>query len=139
MLSFGYTLLTNEAVTGCILAGLDPYLGLLHSPHRNRSSLALDLIEEMRPVLVDAIVIRLVRTGQITPANFTTTAEHGCRLDPPGRRAFLAAHERRMLTLVHHPAERRRISWRHALAVQARGVAAVIAGSQTQYRPVVWK
>ena len=62
-----YTLLLNEAVTACVLAGLDPYLGMLHSPHRNRPSLALDLIEEVRPV-VDATVVRLVRTSQVTPA-----------------------------------------------------------------------
>jgi CRISPR-associated protein Cas1 len=64
---------------------------MLHSPHRNRPSLALDLIEEVRPVVVDATVIRLARTGQVSPASFTLTAEHGCRLDDAGRRAFLAA------------------------------------------------
>jgi hypothetical protein len=93
-----------------------------------RPSLALDLIEEMRPVIVDATVIRLVRTNQITLANFTSTEEHGCRLDDAGRRAFLSGYERRMLTLVHHPAEGRRIPWRHALNAQARRIAAVIAG-----------
>jgi CRISP-associated protein Cas1 len=139
MLSFGYTLLFNEAVTACVLAGLDPYLGMLHSPHRNRPSLALDLIEEVRPVVVDATVVRLVRTSQVTPASFTLTAEHGCRLDPASRRAFLEAFERRMLTLVHHPGEGRRISWRHALVAQARQLAAVLLERQSEYRPVIWR
>ena len=139
MLSFGYTLLLNEAVTACVLAGLDPYLGMLHSPHRNRPSLALDLIEEVRPVIVDATVVRLARTRQVTPASFTLTAEHGCRLDDAGRRAFLEAFERRMLTLVHHPLEARRIAWRQALAAQARQLSAVIAGRQPEYRPVIWR
>ncbi len=139
MLSFGYTLLLNEAVGACLLAGLDPYLGMLHSPHSKRPSLALDLIEEVRPVIVDATVVRLARTGQVTPASFTTTEEQGCRLDEAGRRTFLAAYERRMLTLVHHPAEGRRISWRQVLSVQARQVAAVLIGREPAYQPVVWR
>jgi CRISPR-associated protein Cas1 len=139
MLSFGYTLLLNEAVTACELADLDPYLGMLHSPHRNRPSLALDLIEEVRPVIVDATVVRLVRTSQVTPASFTLTAEHGCRLDDTGRRAFLGAFERRMLTLVHHPGEGRRIAWRQALVAQARQLAAVLAERHPDYRPVIWR
>ncbi|RKN33826.1 CRISPR-associated endonuclease Cas1 [Micromonospora musae] len=89
MLSFGYTLLTNEAVAACQLAGLDPYLRMLHSPRRNRPSLALDLVEGLRPVVVDAMVVRLVRTGQVTPMNFALTEDRGCRLDDHGRRAFL--------------------------------------------------
>jgi CRISPR-associated protein Cas1 len=139
MLSFGYTLLLNEAVAACVLAGLDPYLGMLHSPRRNRPSLALDLIEEVRPVVVDAMVVRLTRTRQVTPASFTITAEQGCRLDDPSRRAFLSAYERRMLTLVHHPAERRRISWRQVLHVQARLIAAVLDERAPHYRPAVWR
>jgi CRISPR-associated endonuclease Cas1 len=139
MLSFGYTLVLNEAVSACVLVGLDPYLGMLHSPHRNRPSLALDLIEELRPVVVDAIVVRLTRTGQVTPASFTITPEHGCRLDDAGRRAFLSSYERRMLTLVHHPVEGRRISWRQVLTVQARMIAAVLDERAPQYRPVVWR
>jgi CRISPR-associated protein Cas1 len=97
------------------------------------------LIEEVRPVIVDATVVRLVRTKQVTPANFTITAEHGCRLDDIGRRTFLGAFERRMLTLVHHPVEGRRIAWRHALVAQARQLAAVFAGQQIEYRPVIWR
>ncbi len=139
MLSFGYTLLTHEAVAACQLAGLDPYLGMLHSPRRNRPSLALDLIEELRPVVVDATVIRLARTGQITPMNFTLTDDQGCRLDDHGRRTFLEAYERRMLTLVHHPAEKRRIPWRHVMLAQARTLAAVLTGRKPEYRPVVWR
>jgi CRISPR-associated protein Cas1 len=139
MLSFGYTLLLNEAVVACVLAGLDPYLGMLHSPHLNRPSLALDLMEELRPVIVDAVVVRPTRTGEVTPANFTQTPEQGCRLDVPGRRAFLAGYERRMLTLVHHPIEGRRISWRHTLDVQARLIGAVLTARQPAYRAAMWR
>lgn len=139
MLSFGYTLLTNEAVSACVLAGLDPYLGMLHSPHRNRPSLALDLMEELRPVVVDAMIVRLTRTNQITQANFTITPEHGCRLDDVGRRAFLSAYERRMLTLSYHPIEGRRVSWRNILYIQAKLIATALVDGDTRYQPVVWR
>lgn len=139
MLSFGYTLLCNEAVAACLTAGLDPYLGMLHSVRRNRPSLALDLIEELRPVIVDAVVIRLIRTEAIRPEHFTMTQDKGCRMDDLGRRTYLAAYERRMLTLVHHPAEGRRISWRQAMIVQARRIAAVLEGRADDYQAVTWR
>jgi CRISPR-associated protein Cas1 len=139
MLSFGYTLLTSEAVAACELAGLDPFLGFLHGPRRSRPSLALDLIEELRPVVVDATLVRLARVGQVTPADFTATDGDGCRMTDPARRAFLAAYEQRMLTLVFHPAEGRRLPWRQVLAAQARQVAAVLTGRAADYQPVVWR
>jgi CRISPR-associated protein Cas1 len=138
MLSFAYTLLLAEAISACEIAGLDPHLGVLHAPHDDRPSLALDLIEEVRPVIADAVVVRLVRTGQVTPADFTTSHD-GCRLDDAARRRFLTAYEKRMLTLVHHPAEDRRIPWRQVLYAQARQLAAVFEDREPNYTPVVWR
>jgi hypothetical protein len=123
----------------CEIANLVPHLGFLHAPRRGRPSLALDLMEEFRPVLVDATVVRLTRTGQITPADFTTTTELGCRMTDDARRTFLAAYETRMLTLVHHPAEQRRIPWRQALAAQAHQIAGVLTDRVPDYRPVIWR
>ena len=111
---------------------------VLHAPHDDRPSLALDLIEEVRPVIADAVVVRLVRTGQVTPADFTTSHD-GCRLDDAARRRFLTAYEKRMLTLVHHPAEDRRIPWRQVLYAQARQLAAVFEDREPNYVPVVWR
>jgi CRISPR-associated protein Cas1 len=83
LLSFGYTLLTRDAVAACELAGLDPAVGFLHELHRGRPSLALDLIEEFRPVIVDHLVIRLCTSGNVSPAGFTTdeSGRTGCRMD----------------------------------------------------------
>jgi CRISPR-associated protein Cas1 len=138
MLSFGYILLANEAVAACEIAGLDPFLGFLYATRRGRPSLALDLMEELRPVLVDATVVRLARTGQVTPADFTSV-EGGCRMTDPARHAFLTAYETRLLTLVHHLAEQRRVPWRQAIAVQAHQVAAVVTGRLPDDRPVIWR
>ncbi|MEU3136986.1 CRISPR-associated endonuclease Cas1 [Streptomyces sp. NPDC006854] len=141
LLSFGYTLLARDAVTACELAGLDPAVGFLHELHRGRPSLALDLIEEFRPVIVDHTVIRLCTSGKISPAGFTTDTENGrgCRMDRDTLRVFLDAYEKRMLTLAHHPHADRRTSYRTALTVQARHLAAVITGREPAYLPTGWR
>lgn len=70
LLSLGYTILTNLVHSICEAAGLDPYLGALHTPRYGRPSLALDLIEEFRPVIVDATAIRVINTRAITANDF---------------------------------------------------------------------
>ncbi|MEU9774274.1 CRISPR-associated endonuclease Cas1 [Streptomyces sp. NPDC047968] len=140
LLSFGYTLLTRDAVAACELAGLDPAVGFLHEIHRGRPSLALDLIEEFRPVIVDHTVIRLCTSTKISPVGFTTDDKgRGCRMDRDTLRIFLDAYEKRMLTLAHHPHAGRRTSYRTALTVQARHLAAVITGREPAYLPTGWR
>lgn len=123
MLSFGYTLLTAEAVAACEVAGLDPDLGFLHSPRWGRPSLALDLVEEWRPVLVDSVVVRLARNGTVATEDFRVQGDRGCRMNQKARRAFLAAYERRMLTLASSPISHGRRAYRELLGVHARAFA----------------
>ncbi|HUY48722.1 MAG TPA: CRISPR-associated endonuclease Cas1 [Streptosporangiaceae bacterium] len=139
MLSFGYTLLVHEAVTALAAAGLDPAVGFLHQARWGRPSLALDLIEEYRPLVVDAVVLRCLTTGIVRPGDFETIPELGCRMSPRARQAFLAAYERRMLTLFSHEPSARRVSYRVGLALQARAVARTILDPGRPYRPVRWK
>ncbi|GAA3820773.1 CRISPR-associated endonuclease Cas1 [Streptomyces chiangmaiensis] len=141
MLSFGYTLLTREAVAAVELAGLDPAVGFLHEMRRSRPSLALDLVEEFRPVIVDHLVIGLCTASKVSPAGFATdeSGERGCRMDRDTLRTFLAAYERRMLTAAHHPTTGRRVSYRTALTVQARHLANVITGRTPAYTPIGWR
>lgn len=141
MLSFGYTLLLNDAVVACHIAGLDPEGGYLHSLVRGRASLALDLMEEFRPVVVDSVVTSLVLGGRVKPEGFDQPAaqEAGCRMTPETLKLFLAAYEKRMLTLFRHPGVGRRVSYRMALTLQARSLAEVLAGSEDAYAPVVWR
>jgi CRISP-associated protein Cas1 len=139
MLSFGYTLLLHEAVAALELAGLDPAVGFLHQARWGRPNLALDLIEEFRPLLVDAVVLRCATTGMLQPEDFETTPEQGCRMNAKARHAFLAAYERRLLTLFTHEATRRRISYRVGLGLQAKAVARTLLDPDKPYRPVRWK
>ncbi|WP_086793258.1 CRISPR-associated endonuclease Cas1 [Streptomyces thermovulgaris] len=141
LLSFGYTLLTREAVAAVELAGLDPAVGYLHEMRRGRPSLALDLVEEFRPLIVDHLVIGLCTRGQVSPAGFTidTSGTKGCRMDRGTLRVFLAAYERRMLTAARHPMAGRRVSYRTALTIQARHLADVITDRTPAYIPISWR
>jgi len=112
MLSFGSTLLVHEAVTALAAAALDPPAGFLHQARWGRPSLAPGLMEEDRPLVVDAVVLRCLTTGIVRPGDFETIPEHGCRMSPRARQAFLAACERRMLTLFSHGPSARRMSCR---------------------------
>ena len=139
MLSFGYTLLASEAVAALGAAGLDPAVGFLHQARWGRPNLALDLMEEFRPVIVDAVILRCLATGIVRSEDFTTQPDLGCRMNPPSRRAFLAAYERRMLTLFTHEPSGRRVSYRVGLGLQARALARTILDPGKPYRPVRWK
>jgi CRISPR-associated protein Cas1 len=139
MLSFGYTLLVHEAVAALAVAGLDPAVGFLHQARWGRPSLALDLMEEYRPLVVDAVVLRCLAAGIMRHEDFETVAGQGCRMSERGRRAFLAAYERRMLTLFSHEPSARRVSYRVGLGLQAKGLARTILDPDRPYRPVRWK
>ncbi|MEU1900660.1 CRISPR-associated endonuclease Cas1 [Nocardiopsis dassonvillei] len=141
MLSFGYTLLLNDAVVACHIAGLDPEGGFLHSLAQGRASLALDLMEEFRPVVVDTVVTALVLGGKVAPDGFDHPVEEGqgCRMSPETLKVFLAAYEKRMLTLARHPGLGRRVSYRSALTAQARLLAGVLAGREDAYASLVWR
>lgn len=119
LLSLAYALLTKELAHVVASAGLDPLLGFYHQPRFGRPALALDLMEEFRPIVADSVVLSALNTGIIEPSDFT---EHstGVALREAGRRRFLHAYERRMDQLVTHPVFGYRVSYRRVLEVQAR-------------------
>lgn len=139
MLSFGYTMLVQEAIATLESAGLDAAVGFLHRARWGRPSLALDLMEEFRSVVVDAVVLRCLSTGIIRFEEFDTTPGTGCRMNARARQAFLAAYERRMLTIFTHEPTGRRVSYRVGLGLQARALARAIVDPERVYRPVRWK
>ena len=93
LLSFGYTLL-GHAVTGVLeTTGLFPYLGALHEPKRGRASLALDLIEEFRPVIVDATVLRVLNRREIRASDFVRVRDDAGSIEDEWARAFRSEDE----------------------------------------------
>lgn len=94
-ISFGATLLYHEAVAFIHAHGLDPALGLLHATENGRWSLALDLIEPFRPVLVEALALDLF-SHQILNTSHFDARDGGCYLNEAGRKKFFFQYERRM-------------------------------------------
>lgn len=132
VLSFLYALLARECTTATLAAGLDPYLGFLHQPRYGRPALALDLAEEFRPLLADSVALALFNTGELRPEHFISRAG-AVALKPPGRKAVLAAWERRLQSDVTHPIFGYTLAYRRVVQVQARLLARVLAGEIPTY------
>lgn len=129
MLSFAYTLLAKETESALSVAGLDPYLGYLHEVHYGRASLATDLMEELRPILADALVLSLLRRGEIKPDDFNCEGEYP-RLSDEARGKFLAAWEQRLATRREHPINKKRLPYRGLILIQARLLASHLRGKR---------
>ncbi|NLE39526.1 MAG: CRISPR-associated endonuclease Cas1 [Pirellulaceae bacterium] len=132
LLSFVYALLVKELTVALYSVGFDPMLGFFHQPRYGRPSLALDVAEEFRPLVGDSVVLTLINNGEITACSFVRRAG-AVALTPAGRRAVIAAFERRMDTLVTHPLFGYRISYRRILEVQSRLLARTVLGELEGY------
>lgn len=141
LLSFGYTLLTYAMHSAVHVVGLDPFLGFLHALRYSRPSLALDLIEEFRSIIVDSVVLRAVNTGVITPHDFRPPeeSERGVFLTEDGIKKFIQQFEERMLTQVFHPLDGIRVTYRRCLELQARRMAHAVMGQAQAYEPFLVK
>jgi CRISPR-associated protein Cas1 len=135
-LSFLYGLLTKECALAVRRVGFDPLLGFFHQPRFGRPALALDLMEELRPLIADSVLLTLVNGLRLTPGDFVERAG-GVSLTASGRRAVIAAFEQRMATDVIHPVFGYRVSYRRAVELQARLLAAALLGEVPAYRPLV--
>lgn len=127
VLSFAYSMLTNECVSACRLASLEPTIGALHTTRPGRPALALDLMEPFRPLIADSLAVSAFNRGELTEGHFLDTAA-GCALTDSGRKAFFGAWGRRMETEVTHPVFEYRLSYRRMLMLHARLVAAWVVG-----------
>lgn len=132
LLSFAYSFLARECTSAVMRVGLDPSVGFLHQPRPGRPALALDLMEEFRPVLADSAVIRAINNGEVSPNDFVVRAR-GCSLTQSGRGAFIKSLERRFGEEVTHPLFGTRLSYRRVLEVQARLLSRVLLGELTEY------
>lgn len=132
LLSMAYSLLARDLTVTCRLVGLDPFLGMYHQPRFGRPALALDLMEEFRPIIADSVVINAVNTGVVQAGDFLRSGL-GVSLKPEGRRRFIQAYERRMGEEVTHPVFGYRVSYRRVLEVQVRLFARHLMGEIPEY------
>ncbi len=133
LLSLGYALLVRDCRVALASVGLDPTVGFLHQPRPGRPSLALDLMEEFRPLIVDSAVLTAINTEVVGAEDFVKSAG-AVALSERGRKAFLAAFERRMMQEVTHPTFGYKLDYRRILQVQARLLARAVTGELPSYR-----
>lgn len=119
LLSLGYSVLSKELTGICHYVGLDPFLGFFHSPRYGRPALALDMMEEFRPLIADSVVISLLNRKELSAGDFVKSSR-GVFLKDGARRSFWQAWGRRMDTEVTHPCFGYRMSYRRMMDVQIR-------------------
>ena len=119
LLSLGYSVLSKELTGIAYTVGLDPFLGFFHSPRYGRPALALDMMEEFRPLIVDSVVLTLINRGEIALSDFSVTSR-GTLLNDSGRRQFWRAGTRRLDTEITHPTFGYKMSYRRMMEVQMR-------------------
>jgi len=135
LLSFVYALLTSDCVAGCEGVGLDPQFGYLHALRPGRPSLALDLMEEFRPVLADRLVLSLINRGQLRPKDFEERPGGAVQLNESGRKTVITAYQKRKQEEVSHPVLEGKVPLGLVPHVQARLLARHLRGDAAAYMP----
>ena len=132
LLSYAYSLLTKDFTVVLLAVGFDPYMGFFHRPKWGKPALALDLMEEFRPVIADSVVLTVINNGELKAGDFVWRAG-GVMLTEGGRRKFIEAYERRLDTMVRHPVFGYSISYRRVFEVQARLLGRYLLGEIPEY------
>lgn len=153
MLSFVYTLLTNEVLSAINVCGLDPYLGALHEIDYGRPSLACDLVEEYRAFLGDRLALGLINRRLVKPSDFILREagpaayadeqemrdRRPVEMTPGAARAFIAAYEAMMNRMTVYPPADKRLTYRQLIRHQARGFGAALEAGEGVFEPFLFQ
>lgn len=134
LLSLGYSLLARDCTVAAHAVGFDPYVGFYHQPRFGRPALALDLMEEFRPLIADSVALTLINTRVIGPTDFVRAGD-AVNLSAEGRKRFFSTYEQRLNATIVHPVFDYQVSYRRALELQARLLAKALTGEIEQYVP----
>lgn len=135
LLSFAYALLTADLISAIQTVGLDPYVGFFHQLKYGKPCLALDLIEEFRPIIADSVVITLINNQRIKPEDFTQS-HGGWYLKAHRRKVFYAAYEARKNETITHPVFKYKLTFRRVMELQVRLLAKYLTGEIDRYTPL---
>jgi CRISPR-associated protein Cas1 len=139
LLSFLYALVQHDCVTALTAAGLDPFVGFLHTDRPNRPSLALDLMEEFRPWLADRLAITLVNRRQISASDFVVREGGAVEFSEAGRKQVIRAYQERKQDNLDHPVLEQNLRLAQMPFIQARILARHLRGDLLDYLPLVPK
>ena len=139
ILSFAYTVLAGDCANALSSIGLDPYVGFMHGDRPGRTSLALDLMEELRPILADRFTLTLINTKAIQAVHFEKQKDNAVLLNDSGRKVFFNAWQKHKKETIKHPYLNEKIEWGLVPYVQALLLARTIRGDLDEYPPFLWK
>lgn len=139
VLSFAYSLLGNDCASALESAGLDSYVGFLHRDRPGRTSLALDLMEELRAYMADRFVLTLINNRVLSAADFETRESGAVVMRDTARRSFLRNWQQKKQELITHPYLGEKIPWGLVPYVQALLLARYLRGDLDEYPPFLWK
>lgn len=137
LLSFLYALLLHDCLAAVTASGLDPFVGYLHEDRSARPGLALDLMEEFRPLLCDRLAITLVNRKQIVPTDFNVREGGAVEFKDAGRKKVISAYQTRKQDAVTHPLIERECRYGQLPLIQARVLARHVRGDLPDYLPCV--
>ncbi len=139
LLSFSYTLLTHDCAAALSSVGLDAYVGFLHRDRPGRASLALDLMEELRPCMADRFVLTMINRRRFEESDFQMQENGAILLTDNARRLFLSAWQEKKRETITHPYLKEKMEWGMVPYVQALLLSRCIRGDLDAYPPFLWK
>jgi CRISPR-associated protein Cas1 len=139
LLSFLYSMLAHDARSACEATGLDAAVGFLHRDRPGRPGLALDLMEEFRPFIVDRLVLSMINRRQVAANDFTVSASGAVRMNEKTRREVLTAYQKRKQDSTTHPFLGEKSTIGLLIHFQARLLARHIRGDLDAYPPFLWR
>lgn len=139
LLSFIYSLLAHDVRSALETVGLDPAVGFLHRDRPGRFGLALDLMEEFRPILADRLALSLINLGQVKKKGFTITESGAVTMSDETRKTLLVAYQKRKQEEIEHPFLKEKIPMGMALYSQAQLLNRYLRGDLDEYPPFLWR
>lgn len=140
LLSLGYSLLRHDIQSAINIVGFDPYLGYLHFERYGRPSLALDLMEEFRPIVVDLVVLNAINNEVLLPSDFTNEPiSNVVSLTKESLKIFLRLYEQKKQSKFKHPVMKQQCTYQEAFEIQARLLAKYLMGETDKYPPLILK
>jgi CRISPR-associated protein Cas1 len=139
LLSFLYALLYHDARSALESVGLDPAVGFLHRDRPGRLGLALDLMEEFRPMLADRLALSLINLGQVKKKGFTITESGAVKMDDETRKGLLVAYQKRKQEEIEHPFLKEKIPIGMLPLAQAQLLSRYLRGDLDDYPPFIWR
>lgn len=139
LLSFLYTLLYHDARSALESVGLDPAVGFLHRDRPGRLSLALDLMEEFRPVLADRLALSLINLGQVKKKGFHIAESGAVLMDDDTRKVLLVEYQKRKQVEIEHPFLKEKMPLGMLPFAQSQLLSRYLRGDLEEYPPFIWR